>query len=108
MPSLRALRVNSPTKRVGILDANIIALAPVGVIDAHTGPDRDVLIHVLGGGGQLGTERGSIELVPGALVWLPRRSPRRFSAGADGLRYLTVHQGRQALVLEAPARLAVS
>ena len=88
------------------LDSNIIALRPSGVIETHTGPDLDVLIHVLSGSGQLGTERGSIDLQPGALVWLPRRSRRRFSAGAHGLRYLTVHQRRQALVLEAPPRRA--
>lgn len=46
--------------------------------------------------------------LPGALVWLPRRCPRRFSAGADGLRYLGAHQRRQAPVLVAPARQAVS
>jgi len=89
------------------LDSNIVALAPGGVIEAHNGPDLDVLIHVLAGDGQLGTERASIDLTPGALVWLPRRSLRRFSAGPNGLRYLTVHQRRQALVLEAPARAAV-
>jgi hypothetical protein len=33
-------------------------------------------------------------------LWLPRRSRRQFTAGPDGLRYLTVHQRRQALVLE--------
>ena len=49
-----------------------------------------------------------IDLAPGALVWLRRRSPRRFSAGANGLRYLTVHQRRRALLRAAPSRRAVS
>jgi uncharacterized protein (DUF2249 family) len=88
------------------LDSNVIALDPGGVIEAHTGPDLDVLIHVLAGGGALDTERSSIALEPGALVWLPRRAWRRFSAGTDGLRYLTVHRRREALVLEAPPRRA--
>lgn len=82
------------------LDANIIAVAPDGAIEAHAGPDLDVLLHVLAGSGTLETERGDVALEPGDLVWLPRRSRRRFSAGADGLRYLTVHQRRQALVLD--------
>jgi uncharacterized protein (DUF2249 family)/quercetin dioxygenase-like cupin family protein len=82
------------------LDSNIIALAPGGVIDAHAGPDLDVLIHVLAGSGQLTTERGVLDLRPGALLWLPRRSRRRFDAGPEGLRYLTVHQRRQSLVLD--------
>ncbi|MER2091163.1 MAG: DUF2249 domain-containing protein, partial [Saccharopolyspora rectivirgula] len=91
------------------LDSNIIALPAGGGIDAHTGPDVDVLVHVLAGSGQLTTELGTVELAPGALVWLPRRSKRAFKAGPGGLRYLTVHQRRQALVLEpAPARAARS
>ena len=82
------------------LDSNVIALPPGGTIDAHAGPDLDVLIHILSGGGQLTTERGVLDLGPGVLLWLPRRSRRQFSAGPDGLRYLTVHQRRQALVLD--------
>ncbi len=83
------------------LDSNIIALAPGAAIDAHAGPDVDVLIHVLAGSGQLITELATLELRPGALVWLPRRSRRQFTAGPGGLRYLTVHQRRQALTLTA-------
>ncbi|MBF6344790.1 DUF2249 domain-containing protein [Nocardia cyriacigeorgica] len=82
------------------LDANIIRIAPHGRIEAHNGPDLDVLIHVLDGAGTLSTELGELELAAGALVWLPRRSRRAFTAGAHGLRYLTVHQRRQALVLD--------
>lgn len=81
------------------LDSNIISLPPGGSIDAYAGPELDVLIHVLGGGGTLGTERADIALSPGALVWLPHGSRRAFTAGPGGLRYLTVHQRRQSLVL---------
>lgn len=83
------------------LDSNIIRLRPGSGIDSHLGPDLDVLLLVLGGSGQLGTERGSVDLWPGALAWLPRRSRRRISPGPDGLTYLTVHGRRQALVLNA-------
>lgn len=82
------------------LDSNIIALPPGGTIDTHTGPELDVLIHVLAGGGQLTTESGALDLHPGDVVWLPRRSQRRFDAGSEGLRHLTVHQRRQSLVLD--------
>lgn len=88
------------------LDSNIIVLQPNATIEEHIGPDLDVLIHVLSGSGQLDTENGTIELTPGALVWLPRRSRRRFGAGPDGLRHLTVHKRRQALVLETAPRRA--
>lgn len=82
------------------LDSNVIALPPGQAIDAHAGPDLDVLIHVLAGSGQLDTELGTIDLIPGVLLWMPRRSRRRFTAGGEGLRYLTVHQRRQALLIE--------
>ena len=86
------------------LDSNVIALAPNGGIDTHTGADVDVLIHVLSGSGQLTTEQGTIDLAPGAFVWLPRRSRRQFTAGPDGLRYLTVHQKREILPLTPTVR----
>ena len=86
------------------LDSNVIALPAGGRIDSHAGPDLDVLIHVLSGDGSLTTETGTVELLPGSLLWLPRRSRRQFTAGPDGLRYLTVHRRRQALVLEPAAK----
>lgn len=85
------------------LDSNIIRLPPDTSIDAHRGPDLDVLLIVLHGTGKLTTELDTLELRPGALVWLPRRSWRQFTAGPDGLSYLTVHQRRQSLVLDAGA-----
>jgi uncharacterized protein (DUF2249 family)/quercetin dioxygenase-like cupin family protein len=88
------------------LDSNVIALPPGGTIDAHTGPDLDVLIHVLAGSGRLVTEVGEIDLGPGLLLWLPRRSRRAFEASDQGLRYLTVHQRRQALALGASRPVA--
>ena len=89
------------TLRQRDLDSNLIALPAGGGIDMHTGPNLDVLIHVTAGAGRLITELGSVDLVPGALVWLPRGAQRQFVAGPDGLCYLTVHQRRQALVLES-------
>jgi uncharacterized protein (DUF2249 family) len=83
------------------LDSNIIRLPAQGTIEAHTGPELDVLIHILAGSGELTTELDTIALEAGALLWLPRRSRRQFNAGADGLSYLTVHRRRQALTLTA-------
>ncbi|HEY7043581.1 MAG TPA: hypothetical protein VH419_07935, partial [Nocardioidaceae bacterium] len=85
------------------LDSNVVALPPGGSIEPHVGPDLDVLVHVLGGSGRLTTEADSVDLFAGALLWLPRRSRRGFTAGPNGLRYLTVHRRRQALVLEPPS-----
>ena len=76
------------------LDANIIALAPHGSIERHTGPALDVLIHVFSGGGVLVSGEEEIALVAGAVVWLPRQTEREFKAGEQGLRYLSVHARR--------------
>lgn len=81
------------------LDSNLIALPPAGAIEEHNGPNHDVLIHIVAGSGELITELGVLDLQPGALLWLPRRSRRQFTAGPDGLRYLTIHQRRRALEL---------
>lgn len=82
------------------LDSNVIALTPGQVIARHRGAEVDVLITVLSGTGTLGTEGEPVTLAAGDLIWLPRRSEREFTAGPDGLVYLTVHQHRQSLVIE--------
>lgn len=74
------------------LDWNVITLASNDTVDTASGADVDVLIHVLFGSGRLTTGEGTIQLAPGALLWLPRRSRPQFTAGPDGLRYLTVNQ----------------
>jgi hypothetical protein len=84
------------------LDSNVIRLYPGATIDSHVGPDLDVIVLVLSGDGQVGTELGTVDLHAGALAWLPRRSRRQISAGTQGLTYLTVHKRRHALAL-APA-----
>ena len=83
------------------LDSNVIRLPPGGSIEAHAGPDLDVLILVIDGTGHLETELGTLELTLGDLVWLPRHSRRQFTAGHEGIHYLTVHQRRQSLTLGA-------
>jgi uncharacterized protein (DUF2249 family) len=90
------------------LDSNVIHLPAGGGIETHTGPELDVLLFVVDGTGRLGTELDTIDLHTGALVWLPRRSRRTFTAGPDGLTYLSVHQRKPTLALmpslrEAPA-----
>jgi uncharacterized protein (DUF2249 family) len=69
------------------LDSNLIQLPPFGTVEAHVGPDLDVLVHVVRGTGLLTTELDVLELHAGTLLWLPRRSQRAFSAGAEGLQY---------------------
>ena len=85
----------APAERT--LDANVIYLPAGDGIAEHVGPHLDVLIHVIEGSGTLTTEDGEIALEPGALVWLPKKSRRAFSAGKDGLRSLSVH-GRKPML----------
>lgn len=87
-------RLTEPTRH---LDANVIAVPPGASIDLHVGPEEDVLWHVVAGSGTLATEAGEVSLSPGAVVWLPRRSSRAVTAGADGLRYLSVHRRKSGL-----------
>lgn len=79
------------------LDANIVRLQGGARIAPHLGPDLDVLLFVVAGGGELITSIGSVPLDPGHVAWLPRRSERSFHSGPDGLSYLTVHPRRPAL-----------
>lgn len=88
------------------LDANVIALAAGACVAPHDGPEVDVLVTVLAGTGRLiigesGSE-AELELVPEAVAWLPRGTRRGFLAGPSGLRYVSAHQRRRALVLRAP------
>jgi quercetin dioxygenase-like cupin family protein len=86
-------------------DANIIHLQPGSRIEAHAGPEFDVLLHILHGDGQLMTEVGTLALRPGELLWLPRLSRREIRAGEQGLTYLTVHSRRSGLTIQqAPQR----
>ncbi|BBY37942.1 hypothetical protein MMAN_20760 [Mycobacterium mantenii] len=89
-PNARVARKSDVGERN--LDWNVLTLAPNGESCTATEADVDVLIHVLFGSGLLTTEEGTIQLKPGSLLWLPSRSRPHFTAGPNGLRYLTVNQ----------------
>ena len=87
------------------LDANLVRLAPGDEVGEHVEGDLDVLLVVVGGGGELGighpgsgTEREPLSA--GTVVWLPRQSRRSLYAGPDGLVYLTTHRRRPALTIK--------
>lgn len=79
------------------LDANLIHLPAGDSIAAHEGPELDVLVHVAAGSGTLSTAEGELPLTAGDVVWLPKLSVRGFTAGAEGMRYLTVHTRKPGL-----------
>jgi len=76
------------------LDASLVTLEPGRVVEAGSGPDFDVLLHVVSGSGSVTTETGSFAVAAGQIVNLPKRSVRGFVAGDEGLRYLAVHRRR--------------
>lgn len=84
------------------LDANVIHLPPGDSIAMHTGPDLDVLLHVLDGDGHVDAGDETVPLAAGALVWLPRGSRRAIVAGPDGLTYFSVHPRRAPLTIGGP------
>jgi len=80
----------------------VIRLRPDAQIEAHLGPDLDVLLHVVAGSGQIVTATDPIRVETGAVVWLPRRSQRAILAGSDGLTYLSIHPRRPGLSIATP------
>lgn len=79
------------------LDANLVRL-PAGESNAtFDGPALDVLVHVVAGSGVLHTADGDLPIHAGQLLWLPRHSRRGFTAGDEGLAWLTVHQRKPGL-----------
>lgn len=85
------------------LDANIVRLLPDGQVEKNFGPDLDVLLFVVAGGGDLITDVTRVQLVAGDLAWLPRRSQRSLVAGSVGMSFLTAHSRRPALSIGASA-----
>lgn len=79
------------------LDVNVVRLPAGGANAPFDGPDLDVLVHVLAGSGVLHTAEGDVPLEAGRLVWLPRRARRGFTAGPEGLAWLTVHRRKPGL-----------
>ncbi|MGK5500416.1 hypothetical protein [Streptomyces sp. URMC 125] len=85
------------------LDANLVRLPPGAEVGGHAEDDLDVLLLVVGGGGELEDAAGARRaLAPQALVWLPRASRRALRAGPEGLVYLTVHRRRPGMTVRGP------
>lgn len=85
------------------LNATLLAWPPGEGPPEHVNDERDVLILVVAGSGRLLVDGDSAELRAGLLVVVPRGARRRIEAGADGIRYVTVHRRRGGLQI-APAR----
>ncbi|MGW5677789.1 cupin domain-containing protein [Streptomyces sp. NPDC003860] len=88
------------------LDANVVRVRPGTRIDTHVEPDLDVLLCVIGGGGELESAAGRQLLEPGCVAWLPHGTPRAVTAGDEGLVYVTAHRRRPGLAVRGTRRAA--
>lgn len=66
--------------------SGLIAFRPQAISSAKqiTHRDKDVVCHVIRGRGRLRLKRRSIELRPGMICHIPKRTPHDFAAGKSG------------------------
>jgi uncharacterized cupin superfamily protein len=76
------------------LNATLLAWPPGHEVVEHTTSELDVLLVVLEGGGMAKIDEREHGLVPGSALLVEKGSSRAIRAGADGLRYLSVHMRR--------------
>ncbi len=80
------------------LNATVLAWPAGEGVAEHTNRERDVLLVVVGGDGTLVVDGRSHALRAPELVLIPRGASREITAGAGGLRYVSVHLRRRGLV----------
>jgi quercetin dioxygenase-like cupin family protein len=76
------------------LNATLLAWPPGHEVVEHTNSEVDVLLVVLEGRGVATVDGDEHGLVPGSALLVEKGSSRAIRAGADGLRYLSVHKRR--------------
>jgi len=81
------------------LNATLLAWPPGHELVAETNSELDVLLIVLEGGGVATVDEQEHVLVPGNALLVEKGSSSGIRAGADGLRYVSIHRRRGALQL---------
>jgi quercetin dioxygenase-like cupin family protein len=81
------------------LNATLLAWPPGHELAGDTNSELDVLLIVLEGGGVATVDEQEHVLVPGNALLVEKGSSRAIRAGADGLRYVSIHRRRRALQL---------
>lgn len=84
------------------LNATLVAWAPGRGVVEHVNDELDVLIVVLDGEGVVAVDGASHMMRAPSAILVPRGAARAISAGAPGLRYLSIHR-RRTLQIDAPA-----
>jgi quercetin dioxygenase-like cupin family protein len=83
------------------LNATLLSWPPDHELAEHANTELDVLVIVLEGSGVATVDEQAHELVPGTALLVEKGSSRAIRAGADGLRYLSVHKRRGPLQIAA-------
>jgi quercetin dioxygenase-like cupin family protein len=81
------------------LNATLLAWSAGHTIAEHVNTEVDVLLVVIDGGGQMAVDGRQHTLTRGSAVLIEKGSARQIRAGADGIRYLSVHRRRGPLQL---------
>jgi len=85
------------------LNATLLAWGPGEGPPEHVNTERDVLVVVVAGSATVELEGDRHLLRAGSALVLPKGCSRSIAAGADGVRYLSVHRRRAPLQV-APRR----
>lgn len=81
------------------LNATLLAWPPGHEMRVDTNAELDVLLIVLEGGGVATVDEREHALVSGTALLVAKGSSRTIRAGADGIRYVSVHKRRGPLQL---------
>jgi quercetin dioxygenase-like cupin family protein len=76
------------------LNATLLAWPPGHELVEDTNTELDVLLIVLEGGGVATVDEQEHPLVPGSALLVQKGSSRAIRAGAEGVRYVSVHRRR--------------
>lgn len=83
------------------LNATLLAWEAGSGSPEHVNADRDVLVAVLDGWAIVALDGQEQRLDPGAAIIIEKGRARRITAGADGVRYLSVHRRRPLLQIDS-------
>lgn len=83
------------------LNATLLVWPAGHEVVEHTNAERDVLLVILAGGGVAVVDGGEHALAPGRALLIGQGRSRVIRAGAEGVRYLSVHRRRGPLQIES-------
>jgi len=82
------------------LNATLLSWPPGAEVAEHVNEDRDVLLFITHGSGTATIDGKTHALRPEHILLINKGTQRRVQAGANGLRYLSIHLRRGGLRIE--------